>query len=179
MSKREDCSNVRRAHSVMLGIILAGSTMPIAATAGTVFTWDPAGGRARWVEALRGAASGAQARLTRSRRGGAHGGAFDRNGGTAMVTRMTLLASALSLMAASVSPAHAYVVYSVINPSADFVFFTYDSPNFITTDTVVPGVHIRLPETDPHRERCLSIHQLALDPSLEVASGMPFVYRVR
>ena len=27
----------------MLGIILAGSTMPIAATAGTVFTWDPAG----------------------------------------------------------------------------------------------------------------------------------------
>ena len=56
-----------------------------------------------------------------------------------MVTRMTLLASALSLMAASVSPAHAYVVYSVINPSADFVFFTYDSPNFITTDTVVPA----------------------------------------
>ena len=43
MSKREDCSNVRRARSVMLGIILAGSTMPIAATAGTVFTWDPAG----------------------------------------------------------------------------------------------------------------------------------------
>ena len=43
MSKREDCSNVRRAHSVMLGIILAGSTMPIAATAGTVFTWDPSG----------------------------------------------------------------------------------------------------------------------------------------
>jgi hypothetical protein len=109
------------------------------ATAGTVFTWDPAGGRARWVEALRGAASGAKARLTRSRRGGAHGGASDRNGGTAMVTRMTLLASALSLMAASVSPAHAYVVYSVINPSADFVFFTYDSPNFITTDTVVPA----------------------------------------
>jgi PEP-CTERM motif len=109
------------------------------ATAGTVFTWDPAGGRAQWVEALRGAASGAKARLTRSRRGGAHGGAFDRNGGTAMVTRMTLLASALSLMAASVSPAHAYVVYSVINPSADFVFFTYNSPNFITTDTVVPA----------------------------------------
>ena len=74
MSKREDCSNVRRAHSVMLGIILAGSTTPIAATAVTVFTWDPAGGRARWVEALRGAASGAKARLTRSRRGGAHGG---------------------------------------------------------------------------------------------------------
>ena len=43
MSKREDCSNVRRARSVMLVIILAGSTMPIAATAGTAFTWDPAG----------------------------------------------------------------------------------------------------------------------------------------
>src|SRR5580700_2944693 len=27
----------------MLGIILAGSMMPIAARAGTVFTWDPAG----------------------------------------------------------------------------------------------------------------------------------------
>jgi hypothetical protein len=27
----------------MLGIALAGGTMPIAATANTVFTWDPAG----------------------------------------------------------------------------------------------------------------------------------------
>jgi hypothetical protein len=43
VSNREGCSNARRVRSVMLGIILAGSTMPIAATAGTVFTWDPAG----------------------------------------------------------------------------------------------------------------------------------------
>ncbi len=50
--------------------------------------------------------------------------------------------------------------------------------NLHVHQAVVPGVHIGLPETDPHRERCLSIHQLALDPSFEVASGMPFVNRV-
>jgi hypothetical protein len=42
MSKREDCSNVRRAHSVMLGLMLAVAAAPPTATAGTVFTWDPA-----------------------------------------------------------------------------------------------------------------------------------------
>jgi PEP-CTERM motif len=43
VSKRADSSNARCARRVMLGIILAGSMMPIAATAGTVFTWNPAG----------------------------------------------------------------------------------------------------------------------------------------
>jgi hypothetical protein len=56
-----------------------------------------------------------------------------------MFTRTMLLASALGLVGATVSPAHAYIVYSVFNPSANFVFFTYEAPDFITTDTVVPG----------------------------------------
>ena len=45
----------------------------------------------------------------------------------------------LALALATASPARAFVVYSVENPSANFVFFTYDSPTFITTDTLVPG----------------------------------------
>jgi hypothetical protein len=43
------------------------------------------------------------------------------------------------LALAIASPARAFVIYSVINPSANFVYFTYDSPTFITTDTLVPG----------------------------------------
>ena len=43
MNKRADSSNARCARRVILGIILAGSMMPFAARAGTVFTWDPAG----------------------------------------------------------------------------------------------------------------------------------------
>jgi hypothetical protein len=43
MSKRADSSNARCARKVMFGIILAGSVIPIAARAGTAFTWDPAG----------------------------------------------------------------------------------------------------------------------------------------
>ena len=55
MSKQEDCSNARRVRCVMLGIILAGGTLPIAATAGTVFTWNPAGGSAFTADTLNGA----------------------------------------------------------------------------------------------------------------------------
>jgi hypothetical protein len=47
------------------------------------------------------------------------------------------LAPVLALLIAS--PAQAFVVYSVINPSANFVFFTYEAPTFIMTDTLVPG----------------------------------------
>lgn len=44
------------------------------------------------------------------------------------------------LMAAAVaSQANASIMYEVFNLSANFIFFTYDSPQFITTDTVVPG----------------------------------------
>jgi hypothetical protein len=44
------------------------------------------------------------------------------------------------LMAAAVaSQANASIIYEVFNPSANFVFFIYDSPQFITTDTLVPG----------------------------------------
>jgi PEP-CTERM motif len=57
-----------------------------------------------------------------------------------MLMRTTLLASAFGLLAATAPlPANAFVIYSVINPTADFVFFTYDSPGFITSDTPVPG----------------------------------------
>jgi hypothetical protein len=56
-----------------------------------------------------------------------------------MRTRTALLTSALTLGIAIVSPAWADVIYSVTNPSADFVFFKYDSPTFITTDTLVPA----------------------------------------
>jgi hypothetical protein len=45
----------------------------------------------------------------------------------------------LLLAAAIGSQANASIIYEVFNPSANFVFFTYDSPQFITTDTVVPG----------------------------------------
>ena len=54
MSKRGDCSNARRVRNVMLGMILAGSTMPVAATAGTVFTWNPVGGAAFTADTLNG-----------------------------------------------------------------------------------------------------------------------------
>jgi len=57
-----------------------------------------------------------------------------------MHTKIALLTSALTLgIAITSSPASAEVIYSVINPSADFVFFKYDSPTFITTDTLVPA----------------------------------------
>jgi hypothetical protein len=56
-----------------------------------------------------------------------------------MSSKIALLATALGLLAAMTPPANADVIYEVSNPSADFVFFVYDSPQFITTDTVVPG----------------------------------------
>jgi hypothetical protein len=43
MSERGDRSNAHLKRNVMLAIILAGTAMPIAAVADTVFTWDPAG----------------------------------------------------------------------------------------------------------------------------------------
>lgn len=51
-----------------------------------------------------------------------------------MLTRFALLAFAFTGLTL---PAQADVIYSVTNPSAHFVFFTYDSPAFITTDTLV------------------------------------------
>jgi hypothetical protein len=35
-------------------------------------------------------------------------------------------------------PAHAFVSYTVENPTVNFVLFTYDSPTFITSDITVP-----------------------------------------
>jgi hypothetical protein len=52
--------------------------------------------------------------------------------------RLKIFSLALALAVVVTSRADAYVVYSVINPSADFVFFTYEAPTFITTDTFVP-----------------------------------------
>ena len=59
--------------------------------------------------------------------------------GTPMRTKTVSLAFALALALATASPARAFVVYSVLNPSTNFVFFTYDAPTFITTDTLVPA----------------------------------------
>ena len=58
-----------------------------------------------------------------------------------MSLKATLLVSVLGVMAASAPPANATVVYEVFNPAVTptFVFFVYDSPGFITTDTVVPA----------------------------------------
>lgn len=56
-----------------------------------------------------------------------------------MSAKIALLASALGLVAASAPAAKATVVYEVFNPTAKFVFFVYDSPGFITTDTIVPA----------------------------------------
>jgi hypothetical protein len=55
MNKRGDRFNTHLGRSVALGIILAGSTMPIAAMADTVFTWNPIGGTAFTADTLYGA----------------------------------------------------------------------------------------------------------------------------
>jgi len=44
---------------------------------------------------------------------------------------------ASGLLIAVASKADADVVYTVLNPAANFTLFVYDSPTFITTDTVV------------------------------------------
>jgi len=48
-----------------------------------------------------------------------------------------LLASAVALGLVTAPRAQADVVYTVFNPAANFTLFIYDSPVFITTDTVV------------------------------------------
>ena len=50
---------------------------------------------------------------------------------------MLVCAAGICLVAAP--HAKADVLYSVQNPTTNFVFFTYDSPNFITMDTLVPA----------------------------------------
>ncbi|MBV9937562.1 MAG: autotransporter domain-containing protein [Acidobacteriaceae bacterium] len=59
-----------------------------------------------------------------------------------MSPKINLLASALGLWAALASLAQAEVVYTVKNPAVSFTLFTYDSPTFITTDTVVPVANL-------------------------------------
>ena len=54
-----------------------------------------------------------------------------------MCSRFGLPASALGLSLAMATHAQAFVVYTVLNPVADFTLFTYDSPTFITTNTLV------------------------------------------
>jgi hypothetical protein len=55
-----------------------------------------------------------------------------------MVSKTALLALALGVSVAIAPGAQAFVAYTVDNPAANFTLFTYDSPGFITTDTVVP-----------------------------------------
>ena len=56
-----------------------------------------------------------------------------------MFGKIALSVSALGLSAAVASHANASVIYEVFHPIAKFVFFTYNSPKVITTDTLVPG----------------------------------------
>ena len=55
-----------------------------------------------------------------------------------MVSKTALLALALGVSVAFAPRARAFVAYTANNPAANFTLFTYDSPGFITTDTVVP-----------------------------------------
>ena len=67
-----------------------------------------------------------------------------------MSPKIAFLASGLGLSAALASPAQAQVVYTVKNPPQNFTLFIYDSPTFITTDTVVAGADLayaNLPST--------------------------------
>ena len=41
------------------------------------------------------------------------------------------------LLLATASKVHADVIYTVLNPANNFTLFVYDSPTFITTDTMV------------------------------------------
>lgn len=56
-----------------------------------------------------------------------------------MFAKIAFLVSALGLSAVVAPQANASVIYEVFNPSAKFVFFVYNSPKFITTDTLVPA----------------------------------------
>jgi len=51
--------------------------------------------------------------------------------------RLKIALLALAFAAAVASPADAYVIYKVDNPARDFTLFVYDSPGFITSDTLV------------------------------------------
>lgn len=64
-----------------------------------------------------------------------------------MFSRMALLASALTAMALIPTLAGATVIYSVTNPSANFVFFVYESPTFITSDTLVTAAELTFNNT--------------------------------
>jgi hypothetical protein len=55
-----------------------------------------------------------------------------------MCLKSALLASALAFSLGMASRAQAEVVYTVFNPANHFTLFVYDSPDFITTDTMVP-----------------------------------------
>lgn len=55
-----------------------------------------------------------------------------------MCLKSALLASALAVSLGVASRAQAEVVYTVFNPANHFTLFVYDSPDFITTDTMVP-----------------------------------------
>lgn len=55
-----------------------------------------------------------------------------------MSSKIALLALALGVSTAIAPRAEAYVVYKVDNPARNFTLFIYNSPGFITIDTVVP-----------------------------------------
>jgi hypothetical protein len=54
------------------------------------------------------------------------------------ILRCLLTAFALGASTVMAPHAQAFVVYTVDNPAKHFTLFTFDSPGFITTDTLVP-----------------------------------------
>jgi hypothetical protein len=71
------------------------------------------------------------------------GGTFSRvHRGEIMVSKIALLALAVGTFVTVAPRAQAFVAYTVDNPASNFTLFTYDSPGFITTDTVVPVANL-------------------------------------
>jgi hypothetical protein len=56
-----------------------------------------------------------------------------------MRLKSALLACAAGICLVAAPHTKADVLYTVQNPATNFVFFTYDSPDFITMDTLVPA----------------------------------------
>jgi hypothetical protein len=67
-----------------------------------------------------------------------------KNTGEFRMKRIWTASLGLLMAAAAASQANASIIYEVFNPSANFVFFIYDSPQFITTDTLGPRFKPRL-----------------------------------
>ena len=72
------------------------------------------------------------------------------------------------LLLATASKVDADVVYTVLNPANNFTLFVYDSPTFITTDTMVGVAQLAFANPLNHRRR---FHSLFFDVPGNFRSG--------